>query len=237
VVKGDALVVEDENCLGTYLYAEDLQPMNLDFVFMSHTNAPSTARLFLDAGARHVIGCSAGPTSPQLATFTTAFYSYLWVKDSTVRDSFSKAQHDVASQFGDASAFELHAGREDDAYPVYGQFSAGQPTFKDEQALPVSTGRVVGYEMQRQQLIESFLVRSAPLRLMQIDGEAGIGKSSLGVATVNYVLERELISGGCIYLDCSAIHCLTELHRQVVSHIEGDLATDGSDQRKFLQIQ
>ena len=58
-----------------------------------------------------------------------------------------------------------------------------------------------------------------------------MGKSALAKSTVNYALERELIAGGCIYLDCSSIYCLGELNTQLVSQVEADqkVKTDGSE--------
>ena len=62
--KGDALVLEDKNCLGQYLYADELKKMvmdsgiKLDFVFMATCHSEFAAKIFQKAGAHHVIGVS-----------------------------------------------------------------------------------------------------------------------------------------------------------------------------------
>ena len=54
--------MEDDLCLGQYLHGDDLQKMvkeanvNLDFVFMTTCHSEFAARVFLDSGAKHVIG-------------------------------------------------------------------------------------------------------------------------------------------------------------------------------------
>ena len=60
--KGAALVLEDHKCLGQYLHEDDLKTLikksevNLDFVFMATCSSAFAAKIFLEAGAKHVIG-------------------------------------------------------------------------------------------------------------------------------------------------------------------------------------
>lgn len=60
--RGHALLLEDRNCVGQYLYADELKRMvsasceKLDFVFMAACHSEFAARIFLEAGAHHVIG-------------------------------------------------------------------------------------------------------------------------------------------------------------------------------------
>jgi hypothetical protein len=60
--KGPALVMEDENCMAQYLYADELKVLvqgaceKLDFVFMATCHSQFVAEIFLEAGAQHVIG-------------------------------------------------------------------------------------------------------------------------------------------------------------------------------------
>ena len=50
--QGDALLMEDDNCLGKYLYADQLTEMvqesgvKLDFVFMATCHSESAAKIF-----------------------------------------------------------------------------------------------------------------------------------------------------------------------------------------------
>jgi len=54
--------LENEECQGQYLHADDLQEIvmetgtSLDFVFMASCHSEFAAKIFLNAGTRHVIG-------------------------------------------------------------------------------------------------------------------------------------------------------------------------------------
>ena len=60
--RGHALVMENNRCLGQYLYESDLKKIikdsetKLDFVFMATCHSEFAAKIFLKAGATHVIG-------------------------------------------------------------------------------------------------------------------------------------------------------------------------------------
>ena len=76
-----------------------------------------------------------------------------------------------------------HKKRDQCIMKIYGNFQAGQPTFKQEETLlrdkipPLSP--LVGYEKDRQKLIEEFFVQKDKNRLFSITGCTGVGKSSL----------------------------------------------------------
>ena len=61
--RGPALVLEEkQSCLAKYLYADDIKTMfsesiqTLDFVFITACHSEFAAKIFLEAGAHHVIG-------------------------------------------------------------------------------------------------------------------------------------------------------------------------------------
>jgi hypothetical protein len=55
--KGDALVIEDNNCMGKYLFADDLKlyidrsGVRLNFVFIAACHSQFAAEIFLKAGS------------------------------------------------------------------------------------------------------------------------------------------------------------------------------------------
>ena len=106
--KGDALVLEDENCLAQYLYADDLKQMversgvALDFVFMATCHSESAARIFLEAGSHHVIGINRDKAVQDEAvlTFSKSFYSKLWRERSKICECFEAARHAVEITHG-----------------------------------------------------------------------------------------------------------------------------------------
>ena len=52
------MLLEDSDCRGKYLFADELKQMveKLDFVFMTACHSEFAAKIFLEAGAQHVIG-------------------------------------------------------------------------------------------------------------------------------------------------------------------------------------
>jgi hypothetical protein len=90
--KGDALVLEDENCEAQYLYADQLRYIvynsgaHLDFVFMANCHSEFAARIFLQAGAHHVIGINKDRkiSDETVLTFTHTFYTKLWKERSRI---------------------------------------------------------------------------------------------------------------------------------------------------------
>ena len=67
---------------------------------------------------------------------------------------------------------------------------------------PPSVSKLIGYMDFRQQLIEEFFHKDKPMnRFARIVGFAGVGKSAIARHTVNYVMERGFLDGGCIYVD------------------------------------
>ena len=86
MAKGDALVMETSDCLANYLHADDLKERilkydsKLDFVFIATCHSEFAAKIFLDAGAKHVIGIKQKDTvrDDAVITFTHRFYSLVW---------------------------------------------------------------------------------------------------------------------------------------------------------------
>jgi hypothetical protein len=81
--KGDALVMEDEECLAKYVYQKDLKELvkntgvKLDFVFMATCHSETAARIFLKSGAKHVIAIDRSEAiyDEAVLTFTKSFYT------------------------------------------------------------------------------------------------------------------------------------------------------------------
>lgn len=106
--KGDAIVLEDDNCLARYIYQTDLQELvkntgvKLDFVFMATCHSETAAKVFLDSGAHHVIAIhrSKAIHDEAVLTFTRSFYNSLWREGSKICKSFETAKHQVEIEHG-----------------------------------------------------------------------------------------------------------------------------------------
>ena len=65
---------------------------------------------------------------------------------------------------------------------------------------------IVGMNHITQQLIDDFFALKSKRRICSLNGFAGIGKSALARHAINYVQERILIKGGCIYVNMRSVH-------------------------------
>ena len=83
----------------------------LDFVFMATCHSEFAARIFLDAGAHHVIGVNKEAKIADMAVlnFTKTFYSKLWKERSQICKCFETAKLAVEINHGaeEASKFLL----------------------------------------------------------------------------------------------------------------------------------
>lgn len=143
--KGHALLLEDDTCQGKYLYADDLKAMmknqdKLDFVFMAACHSEFAAKIFLEAGARHVIGVSQEtPISDNaVLTFTQTFYSKLWKERSKICTCFETAKLAVEVNHSkvEAANFVLFtATKKRHTCYIYGNFQRGKPIYQKEKPL------------------------------------------------------------------------------------------------------
>ena len=85
---------------------------------------------------------------------------------------------------------------------------------------PLST--LIGYEKERQILIEEFFVPKDKNRLYSITGCPGVGKSTLARHTINFIQERKFFEGGCIYVDCNNIKEYSVFLRSLIEKIQND---------------
>lgn len=57
---------------------------------------------------------------------------------------------------------------------------------------------------------------------MRLTGFAGVGKSALARNTINYVQERTMLEGGCIYVNGRSISEFTIFIKKLIERIEQD---------------
>ena len=150
--KGPALVFEnDRDCLGKYLHADELKKIvaeteiQLDFVFMATCHSEFAAKIFLEAGAQHVIGINhEQPVKDDaIITFTQTFYSILWNERSQICKCFEIAKLAVQISHGKEEAskfvkftFDVDMNKKDShKCNIYGNFQEGKPAFFQERGL------------------------------------------------------------------------------------------------------
>jgi len=83
---------------------------NLEFVFVASCYSEFAGRIFLNAGAKHVVCVKSGQQIADLAviTFSKAFYNSVFSQTMTICDSFKMAQKQVQVKYGTAEASKFN---------------------------------------------------------------------------------------------------------------------------------
>jgi type II secretory pathway predicted ATPase ExeA len=84
---------------------------------------------------------------------------------------------------------------------------------------------VIGYQEEAHELIRAFFTRKntdLKDRIMAVCGFAGSGKSALCRHTVNYLINRNWFSGGCIYINARGIHEFGNLLQKLIRDMENN---------------
>ena len=76
-----------------------------------------------------------------------------------------------------------------------------QPAARQQQRLPALVESFIGRNVETYRVVSAILDR----RLVSVTGEAGVGKSAVAVAALNYLAERHYFSDGVMYIDCSTL--------------------------------
>ena len=83
---------------------------NLEFVFVASCYSEFAGRIFLNAGAKHVVCVRAGEQIADLAViaFSKAFYNSVFSQAMSICDSFKMAQKQVQAKYGAAEASKFN---------------------------------------------------------------------------------------------------------------------------------
>ena len=186
---------------------------SLRFVFVSACFSEAAAQAFVDAGVPHVIAVrlTTRVSDDAAHAFTRAFYLALAV-GKTIRDCFDiGVQAVVTSPTVRAGEVEgdkfllLGPGQHDEApFPSLNVVEQWQPPVpraaQHQQPLPAPVECYLGRNVETYRVVTGVLDR----RLLSVTGPAGVGKSAVVIAAINYLAERHYFSDGVVYVDCAA---------------------------------
>ena len=221
--EGDYLIFEDEEGKADYLSCRALKNLlrekkleqSIDFVFVASCHSSLVGKVFLEAGAKHVICVDHNEKIADLACqkFTKAFYHAYFAGNYTVCESYNIAKEQLryARELppGEANKFELLY--QEDIYFAHicstsfnsvPNVKEGENYFKNLTAIPAFNtvpSRVehfIGRHIETHEVIT--MVQNQ--RFVTIKGIPGIGKSSLCKEVSNYLCERNVFKDGIIYL-------------------------------------
>ena len=189
---------------------------SLRFVFVSACFSEAAAQAFVDAGVPHVVAVRLNTRVSDHAAhaFTRAFYLALAV-GNTIKESFDigvqavvNAPNVPAAEVEASSSCLAPAAR---CHPLpvarFGRAVAAARTAGCEASSSCPQGGgLLGPE--RRDLPHRDRLRP-PSRLSH--RPAGVGKSAVSIAAINYLAERHYFSDGVVYVDCSNASDMTVL--------------------------
>ena len=127
----------------------------------------------------------------------------------------------------EAEVFELvkQDNHSESQCPEFGHFVQGKSEFQEPEttlkSLKTQPPKILieGRTLQQVELLEKVLSGDSnqnQSRVTQITGFYGIGKSALACASVNFIQERALFNGGCVYMDAKDFENFTLFRDQMI---------------------
>ncbi|CAI2359291.1 unnamed protein product [Moneuplotes crassus] len=217
--KGDILLLENEKCMTEYFYERDLKKMiklsqiNLEVVFVSSCHSEFAGKVFLNAGAKHVICIKQSEEVDDGAAlrFSKVFYETLFVKNYTVCASFHIAKEEVRKILKDneANKFLLLMPQEKGHHlnsrskhlcQAVTNIKPGGLINLGEKPTILSVPSKIDNFVGRQKEMYDIINHLSTNRLVSILGLSGIGKTSIARNLADYLKQRHKFRDGIIYV-------------------------------------
>ena len=186
---------------------------SLRFVFVSACFSEAAAQAFVEAGVPHVIAVRLTTRVSDHAAhaFTRAFYLALAVGQS-IKAAFDIGVQSVVNAPNVPAAhiegdkFLLFGAGNHDAvpFPQLAAIDTWQPPARKgsqhQQPLPPTAEAFLGRNVETYRVVTGVLDR----RLVSVTGTAGVGKTAVAIAALNYLAQRHYFSDGVVYVDSSS---------------------------------
>ena len=215
--KGNILLLEDVSGKSHYFFEEDLKTLvdlsknKFEVVFVSSCHSEFAGKVFLNAGAKHVIWIRGEEQISDKASllFSKVFYETLFWKKFNVWDSFQTAKDEVKNEINNAEA---------NKFLLFTQESHGSSIGKNHkwsQVLNLKKGELIntikepifnfipsnveGF-IDRQQEMHNIISLLNQSKIVTIVGPPGIGKTSIARNLANYLKDRRKFNDGIIFV-------------------------------------
>jgi Cdc6-like AAA superfamily ATPase len=173
-------------------------------------------RIFLEAGAKHVICIDqeAEVMDEAVISFTDTFYDMILRQTVPIPEAYAKAQLVVNISYGEKEGqiFKLlnHSSTlaQDADEQVFGPFDEGKWVNNDiDVVLPSLPQRVPNFFGRQKDMFKLIckVMENESSRLLTLVGLPGVGKTALVRNTMHHICERRLLRGGCIFSNAQNI--------------------------------
>ncbi|CAI2377964.1 unnamed protein product [Moneuplotes crassus] len=220
--KGNVLLLEDSIGKTNYYFEKELEDLvkvrenKFEVVFVSSCHSEFAGKVFLNAGAKHVICIKQSEKIADAASlkFSSVFYENLFGKGMSVCDAYVTSKNEVANEINptEAEKFllftqESHGERLDKKHKCSAIHNLTEGCLTDLSEDPLFDyvpNKVEGFicrEIEMYQITR--LVSSS--KIVTVIGPPGIGKTSIARNLANFYKERKMFRDGIIYIKLRGI--------------------------------
>ncbi|CAI2370088.1 unnamed protein product [Moneuplotes crassus] len=220
--KGNVLLLEDSIGKTNYYFEKELEDLvkvrenKFEVVFVSSCHSEFAGKVFLNAGAKHVICIKQSEKIADAASlkFSSVFYENLFGKGMSVCDAYVTSKNEVANEINptEAEKFllftqESHGERLDKKHKCSAIHNLTEGCLTDLSEDPLFDyvpNKMEGFicrEIEMYQITR--LVSSS--KIVTVIGPPGIGKTSIARNLANFYKERRMFRDGIIYVKLRGI--------------------------------
>jgi len=212
------LAFEDENSVGDTHMLQDVilnkmvssgRRLQLQFVFTSACHSEAVGQAFVSVGVPHVVSIDTKfeVSDEGAMTFTKYFYEALLV-GRTIRESFDLAKQSVqfitSSAKRDYEKFKLLPKKGNHNVCLFQHLSPGKlinaSLCLPPNNLPTAIKPFVGRSVDMRDIMHSFTAKkNQSCRILNLYGDAGVGKSAIAVMAARYLNDRKIYFKNGIY--------------------------------------
>ena len=247
------LLLEDSIGKTNYYFEKELEDLvnvrenKFEVVFVSSCHSEFAGKVFLNAGAKHVICISQAEKISDWASlkFSSVFYENLFGKGMSVWDAFVTAQQEVENEINKTEALKFllftrenngdRHGKKHKCSSIQNLTEGSLSDYVNEPLFDLVPSKVENFMCREIEMYEITKLLNIS-RVVTISGPPGIGKTSISRNLANYYKERRMFKDGIIYIKLrgctSAQMFLTRLSlwiRSAVGDIDEEMLKNEDD--------
>lgn len=220
--KGNVLLLEDSIGKTNYYFEKELEDLvkvrenKFEVVFVSSCHSEFAGKVFLNAGAKHVICIRQSEKISDAASlkFSSVFYENLFGKGMSVCDAYITSKQEVSNELNNTEAEkfllftqETHGDRQGKKHKCSAIQNLSEGTLTDliDEPLFDYVPNKVECFMCRELEMYKITKLISTSRIVTIIGPPGIGKTSISRNLSNFYKERRMFRDGIIYIKLRGI--------------------------------